>query len=183
MLENKSCLGRQTQAAFLRSFKTFNGLKVYQCLTSEMNTTEGKSRDRIEKILQILPINPIMYLFGPNPTICAKFQHLRELGINITVARCATAGPFIKLLRLYWTLARENSDIYRTFNRVLPPRRPFIKEFTSTPLSRKELDADFMTQQSLAGGDHKSLCRCRRRRRVLITLWDGPSSMSPAVLT
>lgn len=66
-----------------------------------------------------------MYLFGLNPTICAKFQHLRELGVSIIAVRCATAGPFIKPLRFYWAPARENSDIYRTFNRVLPPRRPF----------------------------------------------------------
>lgn len=47
-----------------------------------------------------------MYLFGLNPTICAEFQHLRELGVGSV--RCATAGPFIKPLRFYWTPAREN---------------------------------------------------------------------------
>lgn len=123
-----------------------------------------------------------MYLFGLNPTICAKFQHLRELGVSIIAVRCATAGPFIKPLRFYWTPARENSDIYRTFNRVLPPRRPFITEFTSTPSSRKELDAHFMTQQSPAGGGRKSLRR-RHRHQVLITLWDTASYAPPAVLT
>lgn len=112
-----------------------------------------------------------MHLFGLTPTICAKFQHLRVPSVSIIVIRCATAGPLIKLLRFYWKSATENSDIYRTFNRVLPPRRPLIKEFTLPPLSRRELDADFMTQQSLAGGDRKSL---RHHLQVLITLWDTP---------
>lgn len=119
-----------------------------------------------------------MYLFGLNPTICAKFQHLREPGVSIIAVRCATAGPLIRLLRFYWKPASENSDIYRTFNCVLPPRRPFIKEFPSTPLSRRELDTDFMTQQSLAGGDHKS-----HRHQVLITLLGYAISMSPSILT
>lgn len=123
-----------------------------------------------------------MYLFGLNPTICAKFQHLRELCGSIIAVRCATAGPFIKPLRFYWAPARENSDIYRTFNRVLPPRRPFIKEFTSTFSPRKELDVDFMTQRCLAGGGRKSLRR-RHRHRELITLWDTRSYAPPAILT
>lgn len=120
-----------------------------------------------------------MYLFGLNPTICAKFQHLREPSVSIIVVRCATAGPLIKLLRFYWKPASENSDIYCMFNRVLPSRRPFIKEFTSTPLSQRELDADFMTQQSLAGGDRKSL---HHRHQVLITLWETPFTCRPPSL-
>lgn len=121
-----------------------------------------------------------MHLFGLNPTICAKFQHLREPGVSIIVVRCATTlQPLIKLLRFYWKPASENSHIYCTFNCVLPPRRPFIKEFTWTPLSRRELDADFMTQQSLAGGDRKSL---RHRHQVLITLWDTPFTCHPPSL-